>query len=137
MNRIQLEDSSMSNHKDSDNGVKDPSRRNFFKKSTASAGAPIRQLAQKPGEKRVLGKKSVMSRRTFVKAAAGAAAVVGLAWAVPLPQLKLGSDSNAQLKYRGKITPEDRRLAAIRANAMRASALASGSFVNAALIQLC
>ena len=80
----------MSNPQESDNTVKDMSKRNFFKSGAAVAGAPIRELTQekKPPTKRVLGRhnsnsaNNSISRRTFVKVAAGGAAVVGLALAV-------------------------------------------------------
>lgn len=108
----------MSTPQDSDKTVKNISRREFFKKGTNAAGAPIRELTQKPITKRVLGrhnsKPSSISRRTFVKVAAGGAAVVGLAFAVSKSGLNARANfsDTPKLNYKGKVTPADRKAAA-------------------------
>ena len=109
----------MSNPQESDNTVKDVSKRKFFKSGAAVAGAPIRELTQqKPPTKRVLGKhnsttNNSISRRTFVKVAAGGAAVVGLALAVTksLP-LTTADAETSKINYKGKVTPAERVAAA-------------------------
>ncbi len=111
----------MSNPKESDSTVKDMSKRNFFKSGAAVAGAPIRELTQekKPPTKKVLGRHNAntandrISRRTFVKVAAGGAAVVGLALAVSKSLPTTGADKEKiHLNYKGKITPAQRLAAA-------------------------
>ena len=95
--------------------VKDASKRQFLKSGTAVAGAPINELTKETKTKQVLGRHNSsapnsMSRRTFVKVAAGGAAVVGLAFAVSksLPEVKAGAGSSSNLVYKGKITQADR-----------------------------
>ena len=111
----------MSNPQDSDNTVKDMSKRKFFKSGAAVASAPVRELtqAQKPPTKRVLGRhnaktaNSTVSRRTFVKVAIGGAAVVGLGLAVSKSLPAIGQTDNGPiLNYKGKVTPADRLAAA-------------------------
>lgn len=106
----------MSNPQDSDRTVKNVSRRELFKSGSAVAGAPIRELTQKPTIKRVLGRHNSIpnsiSRRTFVKVAAGGAAVVGLALAVTKSFPRAQADSAPKLNYKGKVTPADRKAAA-------------------------
>ena len=103
---------------DNSDQVKDNSRRAFFRKSAAAAGAPVRELASpKPKEKIILGKhtkQSAMSRRTFVKVSAAGAAVVGLAFAATkaLPGVQGDSNKNPKLNYKGKVTNADRLAAA-------------------------
>ena len=65
-----------------------------------------------------------MSRRTFVKVAAGGAAVVGLAFAVSksLPDVKAGAGNSTPLNYKGKVTQADRLKAA--ANRPKATVIA-------------
>jgi FtsP/CotA-like multicopper oxidase with cupredoxin domain len=69
-----------------------------------------------------------VSRRTFVKVAAAATVVAGLAIALPL---KLGQDSpkpNTQtLNYKGRVLPGDRTAAGIRLSASHAAAQAAGA----------
>ena len=104
----------MSSRQDSDKAVKDVSRREFFKSGTSAVGAPIRELTQKPKEKRILTRNNSMSRRTFVKIAAGSAAVVGLAMAVTkaVPNALVDPNKQPKLNYKGKVTPADRIAAA-------------------------
>src|SRR5665647_3424030 len=106
----------MSNPQDSDNTVKDVSKRRFFKSGAAVAGAPVRELtqAQKPPTKRVLGRHNAntannsVSRRTFVKVAIGGAAVVGVGLAVSKSLPAIGQTDNGPiLNYKGKVTPAD------------------------------
>jgi FtsP/CotA-like multicopper oxidase with cupredoxin domain len=107
----------MSNPQESDNTVKDISRRNFFKSGANVAGAPIRELTQKPPTKKVLGRhnstNNSISRRTFVKVAAGGAVVAGLALAATksLP-LTIADKEKIHLNYKGKVKPADRLAAA-------------------------
>jgi hypothetical protein len=119
----------MSSAPDSEKNVKDMSKRRFFKSSTAMAGASINELTKETKTKRVLGRHNspanhAMSRRTFVKVAAGGAAVVGLAFAVSksLPDVKAGAGSTQALNYKGKITQADRLKAA--ANRPKATVIA-------------
>ena len=111
----------MSNPKESDNTVKDMSRRKFFKSGAAVAGAPIRELTQekKAPTKRVLGRhnantaNSSVSRRTFVKVAIGGAAVIGVGLAVSKSLPTFGQDASGPiLNYKGKVTPAERIAAA-------------------------
>ena len=112
----------MSNPQDSDNTVKDMSRRKFFKSGAAVAGAPIRELTQtkKPPTKRVLGRHNAntannsISRRTFVKVAALVVRLLlGLGWLFLNLFLLLGrTDNGPILNYKGKVTPADRLAAA-------------------------
>jgi FtsP/CotA-like multicopper oxidase with cupredoxin domain len=111
----------MSSPKESDPTIKDISKRKFFKSGATLASAPIRELTQttKTPTKRVLGRHNAnsannqVSRRTFVKVAAGGAAVVGLTLAITktLPIAKADQDK-AKLNYKGKVTPADRLAAA-------------------------
>jgi FtsP/CotA-like multicopper oxidase with cupredoxin domain len=107
----------MSNPQESDNTVKDISRRNFFKSGANVAGAQIRELTQKPPTKKVLGRhnstNNSISRRTFVKVAAGGAVVAGLALAATksLP-LTIADKEKIHLNYKGKVKPADRLAAA-------------------------
>jgi FtsP/CotA-like multicopper oxidase with cupredoxin domain len=103
----------MSSSQDSEKAVKDISKRQFFKSSASAASAPIRGLTQNPPEKRILGRKNVMSRRTFVKVAAGSAAAVGLVLAVTKSFPKAsGGNQGVRLNYKGKVTPAERVAAA-------------------------
>ncbi len=111
----------MSNPQDSNNSVKDVSKRNFFKSGVNAASAPVREFTQKtPPTKRVLGRhnaktaNSSISRRTFVKVAAGGAAVVGLALVATkgLPPLTIADPKTDKLNYKGKVTQADRLAAA-------------------------
>ena len=111
----------MSNPQNSDNTVKDMSKRKFFKSGATVAGAPIRELTQspKPQTKKVLGRHNAntannsISRRTFVKVAAGGAAVVGLALAVTKSLPVTNADTEKiKLNYKGKVTPAERKAAA-------------------------
>ena len=111
----------MSNPQESDNTVKDMSKRKFFKSGAAMASAPVREVtqAQKPPTKRVLGRhnaktaNSTVSRRTFVKVAIGGAAVVGLGLAVSKSLPAFGQTDNGPiLNYKGKVTQADRLAAA-------------------------
>ncbi len=104
----------MSEDQNSSNSEKS-SRRDFFRKgfqkttllvNTAEVGvngAP---------KKKVLGHSTAMSRRNFVKIASVATVAAGVVLAVGLP--KIGSDKkDTTLNYKGKVTPNDRKLAVI------------------------
>ncbi len=73
----------MVNSYESDEDKARQSRRAFFKKGVSLASAPAKEITKESIQTKTFGKKSSMSRRTFVKIAAGGAAVVGLALAVP------------------------------------------------------
>ena len=111
----------MSKPQDSDNTVKDSSKRRFLKSGAAVAGAPVRELTQeqKPPKKRVLGRHNAntannsVSRRTFVKVAIAGAAVVGVGLAVSKSLPAIGQTSNGStLNYKGQVTPAERIAAA-------------------------
>jgi FtsP/CotA-like multicopper oxidase with cupredoxin domain len=103
----------MSSSQDSDKAVKDISKRRFFKSSASAASAPLRGLTQNPPEKRVLGRRNTMSRRTFVKVAAGSAAAVGLVFAVTKGFPKTSGDTEeVTLHYKGRVTAAERLAAA-------------------------
>ena len=110
----------MSNPVESDNTVKDISKRKLFQSGAKVASAPIRELTQspKPPTKRVLGRhnantaNSTVSRRTFVKVAAGGAAIVGLGLLVTKTFPLSANQQKDNLKYKGKVTPMDRQAAA-------------------------
>jgi FtsP/CotA-like multicopper oxidase with cupredoxin domain len=110
----------MSSPKESDPTIRDISKRKFFKSGATLASAPLRELTQtNTPTKRVLGRHNAssannqVSRRTFVKVAAGGAAVVGLALAVTKSLPIANADSEkVKLNYKGKVTPADRIAAA-------------------------
>jgi FtsP/CotA-like multicopper oxidase with cupredoxin domain len=111
----------VSNPQESDNTVKDISRRKFFKSGATVAGAPIRELtqSQKTPTKRVLGRhnanssNSSISRRTFVKVAAAGAAAVGLTLvATKTFPIATADQQKDKLNYKGKVTQADRLAAA-------------------------
>ena len=82
--------------------------------------------SQNTPQKKVLGRKPhTVSRRTFLKLSAGAAAVVAVALA--LPALKPTTTDAPALKYKGKVLPADRVAAANSS----ITALNSGISVNA------
>src|SRR5512143_3129575 len=105
----------MSNNKVSDEIVRDVSKRNFLKSGAEVVGAPISKLTQspKPPTKRVLGRhnantaNSSISRRTFVKVAAGGAALVGLALVATKTFPVSADQDKLKLNYKGKVTPAD------------------------------
>jgi FtsP/CotA-like multicopper oxidase with cupredoxin domain len=103
----------MSNNQDSDKAVKDISKRRFLESSASKVSAPLRGLTPNPPEKRVLGRRNTMSRRTFVKIAAGSAAAAGLVFAVTKGLPKTSGDSKeVTLHYKGKVTNAERLAAA-------------------------
>src|SRR3972149_3403886 len=79
-------------------------------------------LSKKTTEKKDQKRGRNVSRRQFVKVATGTAAIIGLVLASPFPspQAKAAKDKN--LKYKAKVTPAERRLAARRTNALLARA---------------
>ena len=95
----------------------DNSKHKFIKKGTIARGAETigsENPQTEPISNSVLSKN--VSRRTFVKVAAGGAAVVGLALAAPkllinaVPSNK--KNTTTQLNYKGKITNDQRKTAA-------------------------
>jgi FtsP/CotA-like multicopper oxidase with cupredoxin domain len=101
---------------DSNTGKSEKNSRREFLKSAAfwnkksPESAPAKQIL---GPKRVLGANKAMSRRTFVKMSVGAAAIAGVALAVPLPKLvDAKKGSQPKLNYKGKVTNAQRKAAA-------------------------
>jgi FtsP/CotA-like multicopper oxidase with cupredoxin domain len=103
----------MSEKQNSNNSDK-LNRRDFFRKGfqkTASVVNTTEVGVNGAPKKKVLGHRTAMSRRNFVKIASVATVAAGVVLAVGLP--KIGSDKkDTTLNYKGKVTPEDRKLAA-------------------------
>ncbi len=112
----------MSNRKKSER-IDNVSRRDFIKGAVPGLEG-LSRVSQNPPEKRILGIDRPVSRRTFVKVAAVAAAATGIVLAVPM-KLKLSSNTSAALNYRGKVKNADRQLAALQAKAAGVKALAA------------
>ena len=110
----------MSNQKKAER-VDNVSRRDFVKRAVPGLEA-ISRASQSQTEKRVLGINRPVSRRTFVKVAGAAAAITGIALAVPW-KFKLDSNKAASMNYKGKVKPSDRQLAAMNAKAAGVRAL--------------
>jgi len=108
----------MSDYQNSDRTEKKVSRRRFIEGGAISGGAAVVGLSQKAADEKILRERNMVSRRDFLKAVAGVA-VVGLALAVPFPKVLAGSgnDKDTKLKYKGKITPAERKAAAARIKA--------------------
>jgi FtsP/CotA-like multicopper oxidase with cupredoxin domain len=87
--------------------IENPGRRSFFKKGASI----VNSATGSPPQKKVLGRRSAMNRRTFVKIASVATVAAGVALAVGLP--KISPDKNTTLNYKGKITPLQRQVAAL------------------------
>lgn len=104
----------MSDRKKSER-ANDVSRRDFIKSAVPGLEGVSRASQTQP-ERRILGINRPVSRRTFVKVAAGAAAITGIALALPL-KLKLTSTTSATMNYKGKVKAADRQLAALNAKA--------------------
>ena len=87
------------------------SRREFLK---STAFWKNKQSPESPPAKKVLGARKAISRRTFVKMSVGAAAIAGVALAVPLPKLLADAKKtkDPQLKYKGRVTPAEKKAAA-------------------------
>jgi FtsP/CotA-like multicopper oxidase with cupredoxin domain len=125
----------MSDHKNSDSNEKKVSRREFLTIGAAGISAEKGKPAERVYTKRVFGKGRPlppswsMSRRNFVKVAAGSAAVAGVLFAVPFPKLNanVSTGTGPTLNYKGKVTQAERNAAAIRANTLRNSATAAGA----------
>jgi len=91
--------------------IENESRRQFLKTAVPGNNV-INQLYQAKAEKVVLGRKpKVVSRRTFLKISAGAAAVAGLAIALPAVAKSSLNKKESALNYKGRVTPAVRKLA--------------------------
>jgi FtsP/CotA-like multicopper oxidase with cupredoxin domain len=90
------------------------SRRDFFKESLHKSSSIVNTTevgVNGAPKKKVLGRRTAMSRRNFVKIASVATVAAGVALAVGLP--KIATDNKDKtLNYKGKVTPNDRKLAA-------------------------
>ena len=103
----------MTENKNSNNPEK-LSRRDFFRKSFQKSASIVNSTevgVNGAPKKKLLGARSGMSRRNFVKVASVATVAAGVVLAVGLP--KIASDkSDSSLNYKGKVTSTDRKLSA-------------------------
>ena len=92
------------------NTVDDVSRRKFLKNIVPGSNEVTSSQTRTKGK--MLKKDPAVSRRTFLKISAGAAAVVGLAVAVPSSMQVDSKDKTPTLNFKKKVLPEDRKQAA-------------------------
>lgn len=104
----------MSDESSSDKDENNVSRREFIKKSTSTLGTPVRELTKNQAGKKILTGRNTISRRSFMKIAAGSAAIAGLALAAPnlIKSTQTNSTSETKLNYKGKVTSAERQAVA-------------------------
>ena len=108
----------MSTNQDSGNSEK-LSRRDFFRKSfqkTASVVKTSEVGVNGAPKKKILGPRTAMSRRNFVKIASVATVAAGVVLAVGLPKIASDKKEDSTLNYKGKVKPADRNVAALARN---------------------
>ena len=91
--------------------VDNVSRRKFIKNIIPGSNTQVTS-SQTRTKGKMLKKDPAVSRRTFLKISAGAAAVVGIAVAVPSSMQVAPKDDAPTLNFKKKVLPADRELAA-------------------------
>jgi FtsP/CotA-like multicopper oxidase with cupredoxin domain len=104
----------MSENQNSSNSDK-LSRRDFFRRGFQKSASVVNTTevgVNGAPKKQVLGRRSAMSRRNFVKVASVATVAAGVVLAVGLPKIASNKEETT-LNYKGKIKPADRNAAAM------------------------
>ena len=98
------------------NTVDNVSRRKFIKNVIPKSNNEGKS-SQTRSKGKMLKKDPAVSRRTFLKISAGAAAVVGIAVAVPSSMQLTPNENAPTLNFKKKVLPADRKTAANNATA--------------------